>query len=119
MERWHPFLGRASNSSDRFAELIEINRRQQQERINQSIEHLLNSGSYRDAHKEIKYLSSNKDWTIEQIRELCRAAVNNSQVNDIIADDDIKKFYVGLLRNISDSDDAINEVKTVLETIVD
>lgn len=91
-----------------------MDRRQQQEQINESIKRLSNSSSYRNTHIEITYLSRNKDWTIEQIRELCKAAVNNSQVYGIFNDDDVIAFYSNLLSNVVDSYYAIDEVKTMI-----
>ena len=89
-------------------------RRQQQEQINESINRLSKSTSFQNTHFEIKTLSSNKEWTIEQIRELCKAAVNNSQVYEIFDDDDVIAFYSNLLRGVVDSDDAVNEVISMI-----
>lgn len=91
-----------------------MDRRQQQEQINESIKRLSNCSSYRNTHFEIETLSSNKEWTIEQIRELCKAAVNNSQVYEIFDDDDVIAFYSNLLSNVVDSDDAVNEVISMI-----
>ena len=48
-------------------------------------------------HKYIGQLSKYTDWSVQQVEELCAAAVENSQVQRIFDDDDVFAFYETLL----------------------
>lgn len=62
-----------------------------------AIQSLINSGSFMSTHKAISELNKYADFTDDEIRDLVNAAINNSQVGWIIADDDVKEFYERIL----------------------
>lgn len=61
------------------------------------IRYLAQSGSFAMTHKYIGQLSKYTDWSVQQVEELCAAAIENSQVQRIFDDDDVFAFYQALL----------------------
>lgn len=66
----------------------------------QLIEDLCESPNYQTTHGVIASLNNYSGWTDSQIDKLCSALVNNTQVQRIITDLDVLKFYLTILSNI-------------------
>lgn len=75
---------------------------------------LENSGSFARTHEIIKTLSAFTNWSDKQIEQLCLIAKKNSQVHYILKDDDVKRFYQNLLRDVKTETAAIKELKAEL-----
>lgn len=75
---------------------------QLQDEINkeQLIEDLCESPNYQTTHGIIASLNNYSGWTDSQIDKLCSALVNNTQVQWIITDLDVLKFYLTILANV-------------------
>jgi hypothetical protein len=111
VKRFHPFLmdewmqKKKSNIiyfkslveflNEHFAD-IKLKAEQQKEML---IKNLSMSGSFVATHKYISQLSKYTDWSVQQVEELCSAAVENSQVYRIFDDDDVFAFYQNLLNS--------------------
>ena len=57
------------------------------------------SGSFSKTHEIISELSKFSNWTEKEKSFLCRIAVTNSQVNYILEDEDVKAFYMIIIKN--------------------
>lgn len=69
---------------------------------------LSTSGNFANTHLLIKQLNAYTDWSPEQKENLICAALDNSQVSWILDDEDVARFYQGLLKNLEKpSDNAI------------
>lgn len=64
---------------------------------NELIYGLSSSSNYATTHSVIKRLSKYTSFTDEQIRNISKIAVDNSQVGDILGDPDVKNFYQKVL----------------------
>lgn len=80
------------------------------------IEQLKRSGSYQTTHGVIAMLRKHSGWTDTQIEELCSAVENNTQVSDILGDNDVISFYIDILSNVG-IDIAESATKRVLYSI--
>lgn len=80
------------------------------------IEQLKRSGSYQTTHGVIAMLRKHSGWTDTQIEELCSAVENNTQVSDILGDNDVVSFYIDILSNVG-IDIAESATKRVLYSI--
>ena len=49
--------------------------------------------------KVIAELANYTDWSLQQIQEICSAAVQNSQVFWVLPDEDVYKFFSSLLEH--------------------
>lgn len=133
VKRFHPYLldewKKKKNSniiyfkslvdflSEHFED-IKLKAEQQKETL---IRYLSQSGSFAMTHKYIGQLSKYADWNVQQIEELCAAAVENLQIFRIFDDDDVFTFYQTLLssgtakkcsgENITAVKEMIDEVK--------
>lgn len=65
------------------------------------IEDLCNSWNFQTTHGIIAMLGKYTGWTETQIEDICHAAEHNSQVNWILEDDDVKKFYYTILSEVN------------------
>ena len=65
---------------------------------NDLIEELYNSFNYYNTHSVIAKLNHYSDWTEAQVERMCEAAIQNTQVNDILTDTDVKAFYINLVK---------------------
>ncbi len=74
----------------------------------QLIMNLLLSRSFLETHHLIERLKEFSEWNDGQIDDLIRAAIDNSQVNWIIADDDVFEFYKNLM-SIANRDDCFTQ----------
>lgn len=72
------------------------------------IEKLKLSDSFMETHVIIAMLNKYTSWSNIQIEALCESALNNSQVNFIIYDEDVHQFYKKILTDL-DSDLIHNE----------
>lgn len=61
------------------------------------ITQLANSCNFITTHGIIAMLRKHTGWTETQIEDICDAAENNSQVNWILEDNDVKEFYYSIL----------------------
>ena len=81
------------------------------------IDRLQNSMNFATTHSLIGKLARHHDWTLFQTKELCRAVLINNQVEWILEDDDVNKFYRKLLSDVDVekmSDDSIRAVYGML-----
>lgn len=88
--------------------------REQQIRKDIIIE-LETSGSFTNTHSVIKKMQE-VDWNSEERELLYQIAISNQQVNWIINDPDILRFYNGLLANETKYSEAAAEVKKQLNS---
>lgn len=65
---------------------------------------LKQSCSFAQTHETISKLRDKKDWTPAQIDEICSCICNNSQVQLIKDDNDIRDFYISILKDIQDEE---------------
>lgn len=79
------------------------------------IEQLQISPNFGKTHQLIRALSQNSCWSTNQVEELCRAVVMNTQVEWLINDQDVYEFYKKLLKNSRSSE--LEIVKTVYNMI--
>ena len=75
----------------------------------------LRTANFATTHFLIGKLARNSYWTGFQIENLCRAAVDNSQVGMIINDDDVLRFYKRLLSGLVNTDGVIEQVIEMLD----
>lgn len=62
-----------------------------------AINSLVGSGKFRSTHTAISKLRNFAEFTPDQVRALAAGAISNSQVSQILADDDVRDFYSSLL----------------------
>lgn len=82
------------------------------------IEALFGSGCFHETHRVIEKLAHMSGWSLRQIQDMCKAAIENKQVYWIITDEDVQQFFRTLLDSAvaRDSDDEwIREVRKELE----
>lgn len=77
------------------------------------------SHAFEETHKIIGQLKDNTDWTESQVEELCKAVINNTQVEWILGDSDIFEFYYDLLFNNSSPNMESESVRKVVEKIIE
>ena len=72
------------------------------------IEGLKGSHSFATTHAIVAQLANHSEWSVSQIIELSRIALNNSQVEWILGDPDVNDFFKSLLNSkvISKSDNS-------------
>ena len=114
-----PFGLRAPHctETERFGtiELGEVGVPEEKDEWDELIEQLKDSPNFATTHYLIGKLSRNGYWTAFQIEDLCRAAVDNSQVGLIINDDDVLRFYKRLLSGLVNNDGVIKQVIELLD----
>ena len=113
-----PFGLRAPHSEpERFGtiELGEIGMPEEKDEWDELIEQLQDSPNFATTHYLIGKLARNSYWTGFQIENLCRAAVDNSQVGMIINDDDVLRFYKRLLSSLVITDGLLKQVFEMLD----
>ena len=77
---------------------------------------LEDSGSFRTTHTIIAELRKGVyKWTQEEVEWLVDIAIQNSQINSIIQDSDIARFYKEILKSATETNDNINSLKVMLE----
>jgi hypothetical protein len=93
------FYRRLSQFTDTHFPEIKLSTEYEKELL---INDLLRSGSFAYTHKIIGNLRTYIQFTDEQIKRLLSAAIINSQVNSIINDPDVKKFYLSQIEKYVD-----------------
>ena len=68
------------------------------------------SHNFANTHAVIKQLSAFSDWSVQQKEDLFNAALNNSQVFWILDDQDVKEFYLSILRGLKDPSESAAEL---------
>ena len=86
----------------------------QKEKIELLIE-LESSRSFASTHATVEKMRRIDTWTQEEREAIFEIALSNSQVRYIIGDLDVKRFYLGLLRNCQSLSEKAVEVKAMLE----
>lgn len=74
---------------------------------------LRNSESFAITHIVIKKMFDH-NWSDEEILELFQIAIENDQVNRILKDRDVAKFYKSLLENIVDKSESASKIEEIL-----
>lgn len=70
-----------------------------EEEKNDLITKLANSMSFATTHLLISKLDKYVSYTDEQVRELVAIALDNNQVGQILVDDDVRDFFIKLIKN--------------------
>ena len=84
----------------------------QDEREKEELIHELKSiPSYASTHAYIRQLGQYQDWTSGQIERICEAAIQNSQIGDILEDPDVRDFFKHLLSSISENTENIMKIR--------
>ncbi len=82
-----------------------------------AIDRLIGSSNFRSTHSAIRDLSQFSDFSPAQVEALVETANRNSQVQQILQDDDVLSFFNGLIRRYSDAIDA-NELTLLSEQLL-
>jgi predicted nucleic acid-binding protein len=64
----------------------------------QAVERLVNSNSFAETHAAIRRLQGFSEFTPNEVANLVEAAVSNSQIRGILADNDVFEFFEGVAR---------------------
>ncbi|MBR0282811.1 MAG: ATP-binding protein [Oscillibacter sp.] len=83
------------------------------------IDRLQNSMNFATTHSLIGKLARHHDWTLFQTKELCRAVLINNQVEWILEDDDVNKFYRELLSDVDVEKMPDNPIRAVYGMLFD
>ena len=131
-KRFHPFLAQEwiekkhsrvvfyRSLNDFFREHVRDIQLYSENEKDSLIEELQFSRSFQSTHRIIQSLSSYSGWTMQQIQDVCKAAVDNHQVGWILSDDDVFEFYQGLLDDATvrtSSDEVISAIRVELQKI--
>ena len=76
---------------------------------------LRESTSFATTHTVIGSLKNVDDWKRDEIEELCKIALENSQVKYIFKDADVKMFFKQLLKNAEEKSEAMKEVSELVK----
>ena len=95
----------------------EINFSEEQKQKKALLLNLEESGSFRTTHTIIEKLRQIDYWGPEEIDRLIEIAVNNSQVNYILKDTDIARFYKTILQDADPNDAKALKLKEILYAI--
>ncbi|MBP3836428.1 MAG: hypothetical protein J6E31_04990, partial [Pyramidobacter sp.] len=91
------------------AKEIELQTEQKKDEL---INGLKKSYNFQTTHAVIRALGEFHDWSTQQIDDLCKAAIDNSQVLWILGDDDVLSFYKKLLSSTTAKSECIDELKS-------
>jgi hypothetical protein len=80
------------------------------------IEQLANSPDYETTKSIIRKLSENDYWTGPEIDALCMAALSNTQIEEIIKDEPVNRFYTNLLRDLEITDGPTKDIYNLLNS---
>ena len=83
-------------------ELDEANFSEEQKLKKSLLLNLEESGSFRTTHTVIAELRKVDYWSPDEIDWLIDIALSNSQVNHILIDDDVARFYIGIIGDAGD-----------------
>lgn len=81
------------------------------------ISNLSKSGSFRYTHFIIEDLNSYDNWNKNQLEKLFKIANENGQVSWILEDEDIKEFYLKLLKKCDFESEDINRIRNKLDKV--
>lgn len=81
------------------------------------IDKLKHSRCFLDTHGVIALMKKYNGWTDAQVEDICTAAVRNSQVHWILADDDVYEFYTALLSDKKYSTMTECDVNRIIEEL--
>lgn len=84
-----------------------------------AVSRLEESGSFASTHGAIEALRRISDFSADQVQRLVDAGLDNSQVNMILLDEDVRVFYDWLLDNFGDEADPDNVAKLRTQLIDD
>ena len=93
-------------------ESIKLKREQEKDKL---IIQLSESGSFYRTHKIIEKLNEFSDFTRNQQDDILESAVDNSQIYQIIGDNDIREFYSGIIADYEGENETVKKVKDLLE----
>lgn len=79
------------------------------------IERLAGSPNFRYSHMMINKLSKFDKWTVEQKMKLLDIAMNNEQVNWILKDEDVTRFYGKILDGMDQKNEVVSEILSLME----
>lgn len=103
-------------SNKKEYEQDEINLKEDEKRKKSLILSLEDSGSFRTTHTIIADLrKGDYTWSKEEIEWLVEIAMQNSQVNSILQDTDVARFYKEILTLADDKNDNVISLKGLLE----
>lgn len=68
-----------------------------------AIDALITSSNFRSTHRAIKKLETYGDFTLEQVLTMVEAASTNSQVRQLLQDDDVRAFFTDLAERYGDN----------------
>lgn len=93
----------------------EINLKEDEKRKKSLILSLEDSGSFRTTHTIIAELRNCEyAWTKKEIEWLIEIAIQNSQVNSILQDTDVSRFYKDILELADNNNDNVIAIKKIL-----
>ena len=92
----------------------QANSSEEREKIDLIIE-LENSDSFARTHEVIRKLKNINSWSKEQKESLFQIALQNTQVQYVLTDTDVSRFYKSILNNIQNMSEAAQKVKDIIE----
>ena len=92
----------------------EITFTEEQKKKKSLILSLEESGSFKTTHTIIAELRKIDCWSVPEATWLCEIASNNSQVNYILLDNDVAKFYKSIIDLADSSNEKVLEIKKML-----
>lgn len=95
---------------------MDENRSEEDREKSELILSLDNSRNYATTHLVIAKLKKVVKWTKAESDELFRIGMENSQVNGVLSDYDVKTFYQKLLQSAKSLNDHAKEIKEILES---
>lgn len=105
-------------SNKKEYEQDEINLKEDEKRKKSLILSLEDSGTFRTTHTIIADLrKGDYTWSKEEIEWLIEIAMQNSQVNSILQDTDVARFYKEILPLADDKNDNVISLKGLLEEV--
>ena len=82
------------------------------------IEELKESPNFKSTHGTIAMLNKHSGWTESQIERLCRIAMENNQVRQILMDHDVYDFYIRILNSPNIDLDGIDSAQKLTDELV-
>lgn len=71
------------------------------------------SNSFTTTHSIIKDLNDFGEWSNDDVERLCKIAHENTQVNWILKDEDIKSFYIQIIKSIQEGEKGVYTKKLI------
>ena len=76
---------------------------------------LRESSSFATTHTVIASLKAVEGWQADEIEELCKIALENSQIKYIFKDLDVKMFYKQLIKSVENKTESMQEVADLIK----